>query len=100
MTPKRAQQLLAEVLLLEKTGISTKSPYNEITVHPGAFIRADSPTVVRVSAEDGQNWCEYYREVQGDTWNFGIHPTLNEFAWKHDCFWEWENPGSIALYEA
>lgn len=50
-----------------------------------------------VSAENGDNAADYYGEFRGGyPW---INPQLEELAEKYDCFWEWENPGAIALYE-
>lgn len=53
--------------------------------------------VVHVSAEDGRGFADYYGEYRGGyPW---IHPKLVEYAEKNNMHWEWDNPGSIALYD-
>lgn len=53
--------------------------------------------VVRVSAEEGDSAADYWGEFRGNCpW---INPKLEALAEKYDCFWEWMNPGAIALYE-
>lgn len=79
--------------------ISTEKAMKAITklgFHP-----FDAPTmnaVVCVSAEHGDIAADYYGEFTGYyPW---INPKLESFAKKHGCYWEWVNPGLIALYEA
>ena len=62
-----------------------------------AFHHADEYDIVQVSAEYGDDAADYYGEFRGGyPW---INPKLEAFAEKHGCFWEWQNPGAIALYE-
>lgn len=61
--------------------------------HPTAFIRKGENTVM-VSAEDGCFFADYYDH--GGMW---IHPLLEKFAAENGCFWEWESPGAIGLYD-
>lgn len=71
--------------------------YQPKTRHPDVFVRAGESHIV-VSAEDGGYFCDYYGEHRGDmSW---IHPVLEAFAMRNGLYWEWENPGSIALYKA
>jgi hypothetical protein len=90
------KHLLEQVLRLRKLAYTYDPKTKDLVetqVAPDAFIREDSPDVVRVSAEDGHGWANYYQE-RGDT----IHPTLTTFAENRGMFWEWENPGCIVLY--
>jgi hypothetical protein len=53
--------------------------------------------VIRVSGEEGDAACDYYGEGSGGyPW---INPTLEQIAEANGCFWEWMNPGAIALYK-
>lgn len=61
-----------------------------------AFTRPDNPQTVIVSGEHGDCAMSYY-DLPSGPW---INPKLVAFASKNQCHWEWENPGSIALYEA
>lgn len=54
--------------------------------------------VIRVSGEEGDGAADYYGEFSGTGYPT-IHPRLEEIAEDNDCFWEWMNPGAIALYE-
>lgn len=49
-----------------------------------------------VSAEHGDGAADYYGEFRGG-YPY-IDPALEKFAEKHDAYWEWVNPGLIALY--
>lgn len=51
---------------------------------------------IRVSAEDGKGWAEYYSH-HGYPW---VEPKLEEWAQTRGYFWEWVDPGHIALYPA
>lgn len=51
--------------------------------------------VIRVSGEEGDSACAYY----GPNDYPWINPKLEEIAEESGCFWEWMNPGAIALYE-
>ncbi len=50
-----------------------------------------------ISGESGHSLVDYYGEFRG---NYPyIDPRIEAIAEKHDCHWEWENPGAIALVE-
>lgn len=66
----------------------------DIQVSPTIFVRDG---VVHVSGEDGRGFVDYYGEFRGG-YPY-IHPKLVEFAESIGYFWEWDNPGSISLYE-
>jgi hypothetical protein len=88
------QKLVAELKALTKAGIEWEG--NKLV---DCFVK---PTVIErdgniiVSGEDGLNWCDYYGEFSGG-YPF-IDPVLEKFAADHGMFWEWENPGCIALF--
>lgn len=71
----------------------------EVERAPMTFSTADYPGAIAcVSAENGDDMADYYGEYRGGyPW---INPALESFAESHGCYWEWLNPGSIALYEA
>lgn len=53
--------------------------------------------LIHVSAETEVDVADYYGEYRGGyPW---VNPKLEKFAEKHDCHWEWDNPGSIVLIE-
>lgn len=63
-----------------------------------AFHHEGEYDIVKVSAENGDDAADYYGEYRGHyCW---INPKLEALAQKYDAFWEWENPGCIALYHA
>lgn len=63
-----------------------------------AFHHEGEGDIVKVSAEHGDGAADYWGEFRGGyPW---INPKLEELADKHKAFWEWENPGCIALYHA
>lgn len=69
-----------------------------ITVNTPAFVRNDSPDVIRISAEHKGSYLflDYYGVGRGGySW---INPNLMQWAEDHDGFWEWENPSNIAFY--
>ncbi len=50
-----------------------------------------------ISGESGHSLVDYYGEYRcGDPY---IDARIEAIAEKHNCYWEWENPGSIALAE-
>jgi hypothetical protein len=59
---------------------------------PRTFIRNG---VLFVSAEDGNYFADYDGEFKGPLY---IDPRLVSIAKKYDMYWEWENAGSIALW--
>lgn len=62
--------------------------------HP--FDNNDYGALVCVSAEYGDDAADYYGEFRGGyPW---INPKLEELAENLQCYWEWMNPGAIALY--
>jgi hypothetical protein len=65
-----------------------------IEVSPTVFERDGK---VIVSAEDGLPFADYYGEGRpgNDPW---INPALVKVAKKYGFYWEWENPGAIAVY--
>jgi hypothetical protein len=69
-----------------------------ITVAAPAFIRSDSPDVIRISAEHKNSYMflDYFGVGRGGySW---INPALLQWAEEHEGFWEWENPSNIAFY--
>lgn len=74
---------------------STKRELVEVKLKPTAFIREDGTVIV--SADDGKGFADYYGNEFIDP--LYIHPKLEEFATKRDMYWEWVNPGCIALCE-
>ena len=61
-----------------------------------AFHHEEEGDIVKVSAEHGDDAADYYGEYRGGySW---INPKLEALATKYDAFWEWQNPGCIALY--
>lgn len=63
-----------------------------------AFHHEGEYDIVKVSAENGDDAADYWGEYRGGyPW---INPKLEELANKYKAFWEWENPGCIALYHA
>lgn len=61
---------------------------------PTVFIRANT---LHVSGEDGGFFVDYYGEYRGgDPW---IDPRLENWANMRGYYWEWDNPGSISLWE-
>ena len=70
------------------------SEIKKLGFHP--FHHEGEGDIVKVSAEHGDGAADYYGEYRGHySW---INPKLEALAAKHDAFWEWENPGCIALY--
>lgn len=62
--------------------------------HP--FTDKNYGAIICVSAEHNDLAADYYGEFRGGyPW---INPQLEKFAEKNDCYWEWLNPGAIALY--
>jgi hypothetical protein len=67
----------------------------DVKKRPHGFINEDN--VLTVSAEEGDGFADYYGEFRGgDPY---IDPALEKWAEKRGHFWEWLNPGAIALYE-
>lgn len=61
--------------------------------HPTLF-RRDGKIIL--SAEDGGYFADYYGEYRlGYPW---VHPKIEKWAKDRGLFWEWENPGCLALY--
>ena len=61
-----------------------------------AFHHHDENNIVKVSAEEGDGAADYWGEFSGG--DPEIHPKLEAYADKHGLYWEWVNPGCIALY--
>lgn len=59
------------------------------------FIRPDSPTVLRISAEHphSSEFLSYYGRHY--PW---INPVLENWATDYGGYWEWENPSNIGFY--
>jgi len=93
-----SKEIIEALKKLEVTGYKwndEKRDLDEIKVHPTVIERDNR---VLVSAEDGHYFADYYGEYRGGyPW---IHEDLEAFAKEHKCFWEWENPGCVGLYEA
>ena len=53
-------------------------------------------STIEVSCEMG---FEDGRETAGDYWQMFINPQLEDWADRHDLYWEWANPGVLAAYE-
>lgn len=60
---------------------------------------AERGALAMVSAENGDGAADYYGEFQGNGYPY-IDPALEAFADKYGVYWEWVNPGQIALYWA
>ena len=81
--------------------ISTSTAYKRITamgfyVFNHLYLDGDG-AIVKVSAENGDDAADYYGEFRGGyPW---INPQLETLAKNAGCYWEWYNPGCIALYE-
>ena len=60
---------------------------------------AERGSLVMVSAENGDGAADYYGEFRGGGYPY-IDPALEAFATKYDAYWEWVNPGQIAMYPA
>lgn len=58
----------------------------------------DGDEGIMVSAEEGDGAADYYG-VEGLTDCPYIDPVLEAFAERHNCYWEWQNPGVIVLAE-
>lgn len=62
------------------------------------FDHGEYGAIICVSAEHGDDAADYYGEYRGGyPW---INPKLESAAKKCGCYWEWLNPGAIALYRA
>lgn len=59
---------------------------------PNVFVKDN---LIHVSAEDGQYFADYYGEYSGGYPK--IDDSLEALADKYDCYWEWEDAGSIIL---
>lgn len=96
-----ADAIKAEVSAVEIDGIEYDRETREIRdirVRPSVFPGGDSGAIVRVSAEDGLGFADYYGEYRGGyPW---IAPALESFATARGLIWEWINPGAIGLYRA
>ena len=68
---------------------------DEVEVAPQVFDHGDG--VLKVSAEDGHGWADYYNEFGGGYPM--IHEKLERFAKERGLFWEWQNAAVIALYK-
>jgi len=60
----------------------------------------DEGEFIKVSAENGDDAADYYGEFHNTDGLPWINPELEAIATKYGMFWEWCNPGCIALYEA
>ena len=68
----------------------------------GGYVLVDTPSFIRdgvlhVSMEHSVYAGDYYGEFTGGYPK--IAEELETFAEDHGMFWEWDNPGSISLYE-
>jgi len=68
----------------------------DVEKRPAAFVDEDG--VLCVSGEDGSGFVDYYGKFRGG-YPY-IAPELEAWASDNGMYWEWQNPGSIALYEA
>jgi hypothetical protein len=67
--------------------------HDPVPIHPTVM---ECDNFVQVSAEDGKPFADYYGEFRGGyPW---IHPELEAVAKKFGLYWEWQNPGAIAVY--
>lgn len=73
----------------------TTKTYADIQVSCDCFVKDG---VLMVTSDDGQGIIDYYGEYRGGY--AYISPALEAFAKANGCFWEWNNPSSISLYEA
>lgn len=86
------------LLALRKTAYNYDSKTKDLVeteVAPHVFDHGDG--VLKVSAEDGNGWADYYGEFTGGYPT--IYEKLEQFAKERGLFWEWQNPAVIALYK-
>lgn len=73
--------------------------YEPVNRHPHVFqwgVIQTELNPVRLSAEDGGYFCDYYGEYRGGyPW---VHPEVEAVAAKHGMFIEWYDPSHIAFY--
>lgn len=63
-----------------------------------SFNHPEHGALICISAEHGDDAADYYGEFRGGyPW---INPKLEQVAAATGCYWEWLNPGAIALYRA
>jgi len=65
-------------------------------VRPTGMVTADGRLML--SAEEGDGLLDYYGEFRGG-YPY-IHPKLEEWAAERGGAFEWDNPGSVTLFEA
>lgn len=89
---KFSDKLVQQLKALQIDGLGPHPKYDTVKVNP-TVIERDGRLLV--SGEDGQPWADYYGEYRGGyPW---INPVLEQWAKRHGCYWEWENPGAIML---
>jgi len=64
-------------------------------VKPHGMVTDDGHLMI--SAEEGDGLIDFYGEFRGG-YPY-IHPKLEKWATEHGGFFEWDNPGSVTLYE-
>lgn len=92
---KTAEQLKALCDELNFDGLGPRPDYAPVdNIKCSSFIRDG---VLKVSGEDGRGLIDYYGEYRGG-YPY-INPKLEAFAKEHGMHWEWDDPGSISLWE-
>ena len=90
-------EIIEKLKLIEIPGFKwndTTRDLDEVKVKPTVIPRERT---VSVSAEDGKGFADFFGEFRGGyPW---IHPDLEAFAKEHKCHWEWDDPGSISIWE-
>jgi len=76
--------------------IKTETAIKQIKAMGFHPFKSDSG-IVFVSGDYGDNAMDYYGEYRGGyPW---INPNLLAFAEANKCYFEWDNPGGITMYE-
>lgn len=90
-------QLIAQILEIKSKDLKWNKitrDFEEVDVFPNVF---EKDNALCVSAEDGAHFADYYGECRGGyPW---IHPELEALAEKNHMFWEWDDAGSISLWD-
>lgn len=95
MTYDKAERLQSKLPVIKVEHWDTGKKQN-LPWESHSFIHGDDDeAVLKLSAED-----TYSSEHIADYWRYWINPVLMNWADKHGMYWEWQNPGCIALYPA
>lgn len=94
---KNAKVLEAECKAIQFPSLvwdKVRKTYDDVEVSCNCFVKEG---VLMVTSDDGLGAIDYYGEYRGG-YPY-ISPKLEAFAKANGCFWEWNNPSSISLYE-